>query len=173
MRQMMLAMSTMALGLSLQGSAQEPADFSGVWRMDPSRSESAHQAAPIGPVTLIIKQNADQLSIETRRSEKHKPAVSTEKLTFRIGGPESSIVGNSGVPIKVKAHFDGTKLITETAREIQGSAVTTVYVFTLDSSGKELTVNQTLTIQHGYQFPGAANTGTGKDVFIRSRGTGK
>jgi hypothetical protein len=173
MQQILFAMSAVALGLSLQGSAQDPPDFSGVWRMDPSRSESAHQAVPIGPVTLIIKQNADELSIETRRSEKHKPAVSSETLTFGLHGSESSIVGNSGVQIKVKAHFDGTKLVTETAREIQGSAVTTMQVFSLDPSGKELTVHQTLTIQHGYQFPGAANTGTGKDVFIKSRGIKK
>jgi hypothetical protein len=46
-------------------------------------------------------------------------------------------------------------------------------VFSLDPSGKELTVHQTLTIQHGYQFPGAANTGTGKDVFTKIRGIKK
>jgi hypothetical protein len=168
MRQIMFAMSTMALGLSLQGRAQQPPDLSGVWRMDPSRSESAHQAVPIGPVTMIIKQTADALSIETRRSEKQKPAVSSETLTFRLGS-ENSIVGNAGVQIKVKAHFDGTKLITETAREIQGSAVTTMQVFSLERGGKELTVHQTVTVQHGYQFPGAANTGTGRDVFSKIR----
>jgi hypothetical protein len=172
MRRILFAMSTMALVVSVPGSAQESPDFSGAWRMDPSRSESAHQAVPIGPVTLIIKQSADELRIETRRSEKHKAAVTSEALTFRLGS-ESSIVGDSGVPIKVKAHFDGTKLVTETAREIQGSAVTTMQVFTLDASGKELTVHQTLTIQHGYQFPGAANTGTGTDVFVKIRGIKK
>ena len=39
-----------------------------------------HQAVPIGPVTLIIKQNAAELSVETRRAQKHKPTVSTETL---------------------------------------------------------------------------------------------
>ena len=52
---------------SLHATAQEPIDFSGVWQMDPSRSESAHQATPIGSFTLVIKQAATELSIETRR----------------------------------------------------------------------------------------------------------
>lgn len=167
MQQIRFALSTMALLLSVQGSAQEPTDFSGVWQMDPSRSESAHQATPIGPVTLIIKQNADEVTIETRKGAKTKTPIPSETLTFTLHGSETSIVSNSGVPIKVKAHWDGNKLITETARNIQDATVTTMQVFNLDSSGKELTVHKTLTIQHGYQFPGAANTGTGTDVFIR------
>jgi hypothetical protein len=42
-------------------------------------------------------------------------------------------------------------------------------VFSLEPGGKELTVHQTVTVQHGYQFPGAANTGTGRDVFSKIR----
>ena len=130
-------------------------------------------AIPIGPVTLIVKQSADELTIETRMGAKNKQAASSETLTFKLHGTENSIVGNSGAPIKVKAHLDGATLITETARNVQDSTVTTMDVFSLDASGKELTVHRTLTIQHGYQFPGAANTGTGKDVFIKSKGTKK
>jgi len=173
MQQIRFTLFTMALLFSLQGSVQETTDFSGVWQMDPSRSESAHQAVPIGPVTLIIKQNAAELSIETRRAQKHKPAIFSEALTFKLDGSENSIVGNFGAEIQAKAHWDGTKLITETTRNIQGSTVTTMHVFNLDASGKELTIDKTLTVQHGYQFQGANNTGTGKDVFIKSRGSRK
>jgi hypothetical protein len=169
MQQISLTKLTMALLFGLQGGAQETTDFSGVWQMDLSRSESAHQAVPIGPVTLIIKQNATELSIETRRAQKHKPAVSSETLTFKMDGSENSIAGNSGEPIQTKAHWDGTKLITETSRNINGSTVTTMHVFSVDASGKELTIDKTLTVQHGYQFAGANNTGTGKDVFIKSK----
>jgi hypothetical protein len=70
---------------------------------------------------------------------------------------------------RLKAHWDGTKLITETERSIQGSTVTTMQVFSLDASRKEMTVDNTLTVQHGYQSQGANNTGRGKDVFIKSR----
>ena len=169
MQQIRLTLSTLALLFSLHASAQETVDFSGVWLMDPSRSESAHQAVPIGPITLVIKQNAAEVSIETRRGQNHKRGISSETLTDRLDGSESSTVGSSGVQIKAKAHWEGTKLITETERNIQGSTVTTVHVFSLDASGKELTVDKTLTVQHGYQSQGARNTGTGKDVFIKSR----
>ena len=171
MQQIRFTTLTMALLFGLQGGAQETTDFSGVWQMDPSRSESAHQAVPIGPVTLIIKQNAAELSIETRRAQTHKPGVTSETLTFKLDGSENSIVGNFGAQVQAKAHWDGTKLITETLRNIQGSTVTTMHVFSLDASGKELTIDKTLTVQHGYQFERANNTGTGKDVFIKSRGS--
>ena len=42
-------------------------------------------------------------------------------------------------------------------------------VFSLDASRKEMTVDNTLTVQHGYQSQGANNTGRGKDVYIKSR----
>jgi hypothetical protein len=147
---------------------QQAPDFTGVWQMDASRSESAHQATPIGPVTLVIERTADGLTIETRKANERKPGAS-EKLTYKLDGSESSTVNNSGAQIKAKAHLDGPKLVTETARNIQGSTVTTMCVFSLDPSGNELTVDKSLTVQHGYQFEGAANTGTAKDVFTRSK----
>jgi len=169
MRQIKFALSTTVLLFSLHATAQEPIDFSGVWQMDPSRSESAHQATPIGSFTLVIKQAATELSIETRRSEKPKSVISSETLTFKLDGSENSVQGNYGVQIKAKAHWDGTKLITETERSIQGSTVTTTQVFSLDASRKEMTVDNTLTVQHGYQSQGANNTGRGKDVCIKIR----
>jgi hypothetical protein len=170
MQPVIVNLFTMAFLLCLQGSARDTTDFSGVWQMDPSRSESAHQAVPIGPVTMILKQNAAEVTIETRMGPKGKPATASETLTFKLDGSENSIVGNSGGQIQNKAHWEGTKLITETSRNIHGSTVTTMHVFSLGASGKELTIDKTFTVQHGYQFQGANNTGRGKDVFIRSRG---
>jgi hypothetical protein len=169
MRQM-IELSRVALLLSLQATAQPPTDFSGVWEMDPSRSASALQATPIGPVTLIINHQSTDLSIETRRKEPGKRAISSEVLTYKIDGPEISNVDNAGVEIKAKARWDGTKLVAETVRKIQGSTVTTTHVFSLNEGGKELTIDKTLTVQHGYQFQGANNTGTGRDVFVRRKG---
>jgi hypothetical protein len=151
---------------------QSPPDLTGAWQMDASRSESAHQATPIGPVTIMIERSADELSIETRKGSDRKPGP-TEKLTYRLDGSETSTVNNAGTQIKAKAHWDGSKLVTETTRNIQGSTVTTMCVFSLDASGNELTVDKSLTVQHGYQFEGAANTGTAKDVFTRSKRTVK
>ena len=48
MARMAIAIFTMALLPPLPACAQSVADFSGTWKMDPTRSESAHQAVPIG-----------------------------------------------------------------------------------------------------------------------------
>lgn len=154
---------------------QQPSDFAGEWRMDPLRSESAHQDVPIGPVTLLVKVSPTEVTIETRRAGKGKLTPARETLTFHLDGSENVIGGTSGAPVKTKAHLDGGKLVTETARNIQGSTITTMQVFSLDPNGKELTVDKTLTVQHGYQSPGpdANNTGRGRDVFVRSRAAGK
>ena len=169
MQEIIFRLSAVTLLLSAAASSQEQSDVYGVWQMDASRSESAHQATPIGPVTLVIKQAPGELSIETRTGNVQKPGVSTETLTYKLDGSENSTVNRSGVQIKAKAHWDGAKLITETARNIQGDTVTTMCAYSVDPARKELTVTKSLTVQHGYQFEGAANTGRATDVFIRSK----
>jgi len=154
------------LAVSMNGQ-QEPAELAGVWQMDAARSESAHQAVPIGPVTLVIERNASSVTIETRKGG--RKSASTEKLTYFLDGSETSTSAKNGVAVKAKARWNGTKLVTETARNIQGSTVTTMCVFSLDPGGHELTVDRSLTVQHGYQFEGAATTGKAKDVFVRSK----
>ena len=128
MQQIRFALPAVALLLSLPAVARDAAGFAGEWQMDASRSESAHQATPIGPVTLIITQKADELRIETRRGKERRPGISSETLTYRLDGSESSNAGNLGALIKVKARWDGPKLITETSRNVQGSTVTTMCV---------------------------------------------
>ena len=129
--------------------------------MDSSRSESAHQGTPIGTVTLVITQTARDISIVTETSK------STEKLTYLLDGEEITINGASNDPIKLKAHWDGNRIVAETARNINDATVTTISVLTLNASGKEMTIDRTLTVQHGYQSQDAKNTGKGKDVFIK------
>jgi hypothetical protein len=131
--------------------------------MDISRSESAHQDVPIGLVTLVISQAGVEITIENRRS-----GEPSETLTFPLNNTKKKNVSESGLPIAAKAHWDGLKMVTETEREIDGSTVTTMQVYTLGVGAKEIAVQKTLTIQHGYQSPGSAKTtGSGKDVFIK------
>jgi hypothetical protein len=132
-------------------------DFSGTWKMDPARSESAHQDVPIGPVELVIHQTANALTLETRRSEK-------EVLEFKLDGAEA--VNGS---VTTKAHWNGTKLVLETVRDINGATITTMQTFQLVANGKEIIIDKTLTVQHGYQGLEAGTvTGKGRDVFTRA-----
>src|SRR5262252_7430391 len=111
MRSIELRVSAVLLLSALPLSAAQPPDFSGVWEMDRKRSASALQGVPIGPVTLAIDQKADHITVETRRKENPKSASTSETLTFRLDGAETSIAGNSG-PVKTRARWDGAKLVT-------------------------------------------------------------
>lgn len=143
-------------------------NLSGTWKMDPARSESAHQDVAIGPITMVIRQTPEQITIETIRSENGKPDAFRETLALKLDGTETTSTGDAGAVVTAKAHWDGQKLITETARNLQDSTVTTLYAHSLAANGRELTVEKSLTVQHGYQFRGAATTGRGKDIFVKS-----
>jgi hypothetical protein len=168
-----IAISTVMLFFHFAAFTQNTRNFSGTWKSDAARSESAHQAIPIGPITLIISQTATEISIETKTRVKDRPLIANEKLIYRLDGAETTMAGNSGAPIVCKAHWDGADLVTETVRNL-GSTVTTSWVLRMDARGKELTIKKTLTVQHGYQSPDAKNVGTGTDIFVKTRaGTNK
>ena len=76
-------------------------------------------------------------------------------------------IGNGGVTVTAKAHWDGDQLVVETVRSIEGSTVTTLYVHALSANKREMTIDKTLSVQHGYQGRSASNTGHGTDVFVR------
>lgn len=166
MRRFITGLFAMAL-VSL--AATPSSDFSGVWKMDPTRSESAHQDVPVGPITLVIAQNATELSIQTKTDERDKATIANETLLYKLDGSETTVAGEDGVSIKSKAHWDGAKLVAETARNVKDATVTTRYIFSLDANGTEMKVDKTLEVQHGYQFAGAHPTGTGKDVFVKQK----
>ena len=135
--------------------------------MDPTRSESAHQDVALGLSTVVIRCSANEVTIETSRQAEGNALPFHEVVTFPLDGSERSNEGNGGVTVTGKLRPDRTKLITETARNVQNSTVTTVYVHTLSPNGREMFVDKTLTVQHGYQGQSATNTGHGKDVYIR------
>jgi len=103
-----------SLVLPFTAHAQTRPDFSGTWSMDRSRSESAMQADPIGPTTVVISQVAGGLQIATTRDDK------TATILYKLDGSASPIPGGTAT-----SHWEGATLITETVREIQGQTVTT------------------------------------------------
>ena len=163
-----LMLAGAARGYSAQGpSAQDLARYAGVWRMDPARSESAHQDVAVGASTLVIRCSGNEITIETSRDPQGDASAFHEVLTFPLDGSERSNSGNGGVTVSGKLRRDRAKLITETVRNVQNSTVTTVYVHTLSPNGREMTIDKTLTVQHGYQGMSATNSGHGKDVYVR------
>jgi hypothetical protein len=138
-------------------------DFSGTWEMDARRSVSAHSSTPSVPVTLVIKQTPTEVSIETRRSDR------SETLIYKLDGSETKRPAQDNGPFEWRARWQGSKLITETHRNVNRATVTIEETFTLNSKAKEIIVDRTLTVQHGYTMRGAKNYSSGQDVFIKTR----
>ena len=170
-----IAISAFALISSGALFAQDVANYSGTWKSDPSRSESAHWATSVGPITLIISQTPTSISIETRTSPKDKELIANERLVFKLDGSENTMPGNAQVPVLCKARWEDGNLVTETARNLNGSTLTTHWVLALDPAGKELTLKKTLMVQHGYQWNASmVNTsGNATDIFVKVRAEGK
>jgi len=147
-----------ALVLPPAAHAQGNPDFSGTWKMDPMRSESAVQNDPIGPVTLVITQTPAEVRIETTRAQ------GSSVVAYKLDGSEVRIPGGTA-----KSHWDGTTLVVETVRDIQGQTVTTKETRRLSDDGSEMLVETMLVVQHGYSLRGTPNYGTGKDIFVRQR----
>jgi hypothetical protein len=144
-------------------------DFAGTWRMDLVRSESAHQDVPVTAGTLTISLVGTGIVMETIRSWGGKAPESHETLNLRLDGAETTSTIDGGHTITAKAHMDGSKLVVEAARTVNESTVTTMYVYAVAADGHEMTVDMTLTVQHGYQGSVARNTGHGKDILVRVR----
>jgi hypothetical protein len=152
--------AALAIVLIAQPMTAAKPDFSGTWTMDRERSESALQEQPIGRVTIAITQTGPNLTIQTTRDG--KPEVATYTIEELPNGP-----GVMGAGTR-RAYWEGLKLVTEGAGNVQGQTVSVREARTLNASRTEMTVESTVTVQHGYTFRGAKNYATAKDIYTRT-----
>jgi hypothetical protein len=152
-----------SLFLPLAIHAQPIRDFSGAWTMDLARSESAQQGEAVKAMTFVITQGTSQVRIETTRgNEKEDVLYPLGKSRGSGAAPSSTATGHP------EAYWEGDKLVTETQRPVNGFTVTVKEARTLGASGKEMTVETTVIVQHGYSMRGVKNYGASKDVFVRA-----
>jgi hypothetical protein len=154
--------TVLILVTSLLGGPDSKTDFSGTWEMDMTRSESPYYGESKGPVTVVIKQTADELSVETRRDGLN------ETIVYKMDGSETEKPATDNGPYKWRARWDGPKLTTEVHRNINRATVTISELLSLADDGKEMMINRTLTVQHGYNVRGAKNYASAKDVFVKA-----
>lgn len=146
--------------------AQAQPDFSGTWSMDPARSEAAAQGTPIGPVTVAIRQTPSELRIDTTRDGR------TESVRYLPASAKATTAGE----LLGAFRWEGPKLVTTLVTDINKQAITVQEVRTLDPGGREMTVELTLVVEHGYQSGGTGlvrsqnspNTSKGVNVFVRT-----
>ena len=151
---------------SLDLRAQAHPDFSGTWTMDLARSEAAAQGNPIGPVTVTIRQMPEELRIDTTRNGR------TESVRYL----PASAKPTGGGEMLGAFRWEGPKLLTTLVTDINKQAITVQEARTLDPTGREMTVELTLVVEHGYQSGGTGlvrqqnspNTSKGINVFVKA-----
>ena len=153
-----LAVLVVALVLPATAHSQGKPDFSGTWTMDPSRSQAAVQNEPSGSISMVIVQSPHEMKVETTRAGK------TSVVVYKLDGSDAAIPTGTA-----KTHWDGTTLVIDTVRDVNGATVTTRESRTLAAGGNEMVVETTLVVQHGYSLKGTPNYGAGKEVYTRTR----
>jgi len=145
---------------------QSHPDFSGTWSMDLTRSEAAAQGTPIGPVTVAIRQMPEEIRIDTTR-EGRTESVRYLPASMKAVAPAGTIGS---------FRWEGPKLITTLVTDINKQAITVEEARALDAAGKEMTVELSLVVEHGYQSGGTGlvrsqnspNTSKGINVFVKT-----
>jgi hypothetical protein len=135
--------------------------------MDLARSDAAHQAAPSGAVSVVIRQRSDEIRVETTENGNTK--------TVRYLPFETTILAADGSTGTFR--WDGSRLVTDLVVYISQQAVTLREVRTLDASRSEMTVDVSLVVEHGYRGGEFArrseqpsNASRGQNIFVRAPG---
>jgi hypothetical protein len=144
---------------------QSHPDFSGTWSMDLTRSEAAAQGTPIGPVVVDIRQTPQEVRIDTTRDGR------TESVRYLPASAKATGAGE----LLGAFRWEGSKLITTLVTDINKQAITVHEVRSLDPAGREMTVELTLVVEHGYQSGGTGlvrsqnspNTSKGINVYVK------
>ncbi len=140
----------------LSGPAQPAPDFSGTWRFDANRSDSATYLELNRPVTLVISQTPTEVRLETTR------ARGSESEVAKFGAREAVAAPGAAV-----ARWRGEALVIDAVRDVRGVSVTVQRALMLNADSSELVVESTVNVQHGYSVSGAKISSSGKDVFVR------
>ena len=151
--------------LSASVGVQNQPDFSGTWSMDLARSEAAAQGTPIGPVTVVIRQSPGEVHVQTTRNGTTETVRYLPAAAKAVGGGE--LIG--------AFRWDGAKLVTRLVTDINKQAITVEEARSLNPSGREMTVEVMLVVEHGYQSGGTGvlrsqnspNTSKGINVFVK------
>ena len=124
--------------------AQSPPNLSGTWTLDPARSDAppaaglggrggrggrVQQAAGAGGPVIITQTDT---------------TISIGPVTYKLDG--STTTRGSA---EAKAAWEGATLVIETTRNVQGMATKTRQVRSLDATGKEMQVENTITTPRG------------------------
>ena len=152
------------------GLAQNGSEFAGTWTMDTLRSDSASPTSPspLRQATQVITSLGDELRIETIRDGSHR--VSKFPLPDVTNPEDLKAVGTSGeTGVGTIDRLGFATLDTMTPILINDKSVTIIEKRQLSQDGKEMTIETSVAVQHGYDGKGMNYSLVPvKDVYIRS-----
>jgi hypothetical protein len=152
MRRVLLMAMVAAVVIPFTVRAQSKPDFSGTWTLDTAKSDPAPQGrgggGGMGGGSLTIKQTGTELAVTSEGRQ------GPQTMTYKLDGSDSKNeqMGRGGAQTIIsKAKWDGSSLVIDTTRDIQGMSITTHEVRKLDNGGKEMHVESTTQTPNGEQ----------------------
>jgi hypothetical protein len=148
----------------LPARAESPANFSGTWELDRSRSVLPSRASALpGNMTLVIDHNGETVKIERRINlmALHRTITST----YYTDGRETSNLTPRGETVISRSHWEGTSLVTShrgmLTQDGRTETVESTDVKHLSEDGKVLFIDSTS------RRAGQDNPERSRLVFIR------
>ncbi len=150
MTRVLLTAMVAAVVIPFTAHAQSKPDFAGTWTLDAAKSDPPPQGrgggGGMGGGSVTIKQTGTDLTITS------EGRGGPQTMTYKLDGSESSneVMGRGGAQtVKSKVKWDGTSLVIDTTRDIQGMTITTHEVRRLENGGKEMVVESTTQTPQG------------------------
>jgi hypothetical protein len=136
----------LAAGIVLIASAMQAApNLSGEWKLNLSKSNYDSFPAPLAATRRIVHDGV-KLSLTT--VQKGPKGEVTSQLNYTTDGTESVNPSPAGES-KGSAQWVGDKLMIESSREIQGTALKQKEIWTLSGDGKSLTIDAHVSLPNG------------------------
>jgi hypothetical protein len=120
-------------------------NFSGDWKLDPTRSQYGQFPAPAA-MTRKVQHKDPSLAMST--TQKGPQGEVTTELKYSTDGKPVVNKLTSG-DAQGSAHWEGERLVIESSREVQGGQATQKETWTLSDGGKTLTIQSHVTVPQG------------------------
>jgi len=142
---------------------QSMPDFSGTWVLEQKRSDAAAGT----PGTLTITQSPQSFTVARQVDGQLDETVYELRTATPIEANEVRGPAELGTTTELQAtaQWENGYLETRRVLSISGKTVTQVERRTLNQTGREMTVETVLQVQHGYEV-GQAQSGA-KNVYIK------
>lgn len=127
--------------LLLAAQAQPAANFTGVWKLNLSKSDYGPIPQPEA-MTRTVNHNDPSLQISTY--QKGAQGEATTELKYTTDGKMAENKGSKG-----SARWDGDKLVIDSVRDMQGAEIKFHEIWSLSADGKALTINNHLIAPQG------------------------